>query len=177
MVLSPLSFLGFKHCAGRATELVMQWAEAGRKIRRPKGGKDDDGKSDNECRFRKGSELALKQLLLVMVECTTVPVEAIARLGCSCFRWEDVKYDYPLWFFSSISLCRNRHIILTSGPSLSVHEWNVVCLSLCRAAQLTLYPLHQLMCPFNRGTDGFYGDVGDVKVAARRDSCKRETHR
>ncbi len=99
MIFSPLPFLGFKHCAGRATELVMQWAEAGRKVRRPKGGKDDDGKSDNECRFRKGSELALKQLLLVMVECTTVPVEAIARLGCSCFRWEDLKDDFPRWSF------------------------------------------------------------------------------
>ncbi len=102
MVLSPLPFLGFKHCAGRATELVMQWAEAGRKVRRPKGGKDDDGKSDNECRFRKGSELALKQLLLVMVECTTVPVEAIARLGCSCFRWEDFKKIFFSLIFSSI---------------------------------------------------------------------------
>ncbi len=28
-----------------------------------------------------------------------------------------------------------------------------------------------------RGSDSFYGDVGDVRVAARRDSCKRETHR
>ncbi len=70
-----------------------------------------------------------------------------------------------------------RHIILTSGPELSCREWNVVCLSLCRSAQLTLYPLHQLMSPFHRGSDSFYGDIGDVKVAARRDSCKKETHR
>ena len=77
-----------------------------------------------------------------------------------------------IYFFS-------RHIIQTGGPSssLSEHRWTLVCLSVCRASQLTLYPLHQLMAPFQQGSSNFYGDAGDVKVAARRDSCKRESHR
>ena len=71
----------------------------------------------------------------------------------------------------------SRHIILSGGPSFNRQQWNIVCLSLCRATQLTLQPLHQLMAPFHQGSANYYGDVGDVKVAARRDSCKRESHR
>ena len=33
------------------------------------------------------------------------------------------------------------------------------------------------MAPFYQGSSNFYGDVGDVKVAARRDSCKQESNR
>jgi hypothetical protein len=43
--------------------------------------------------------------------------------------------------------------------------------------QVTLYPLHQLMSPFERGSTNFYGDVADVKVAARKDSNRKENHR
>ncbi len=67
----------FKHCAGRATELVIGW------VGRGGGGAEDE-------RMRKGTALALKQLLLILTECTTVPVEAVARLGCSCFRWRTI---------------------------------------------------------------------------------------
>jgi brefeldin A-inhibited guanine nucleotide-exchange protein 3 len=48
---------------------------------------------------------------------------------------------------------------------------------LCRALQITLFPLHQIMAPFYQGSANFYGDLGQVKVAARRDSCRRECHR
>ncbi len=66
---------------------------------------------------------------------------------------------------------------MSGSTCFSREQWNIVCLSLCRATQLTLYPLHQLMAPFHQGSANFYGDVGDVKVAARRDSCKQESHR
>ena len=131
----------FKHCMGRTAEFVMTWIVL--------------TTNSNDKAKEKGSDLALKQLLLILIECTVVPVESIARLGCSCF----------------------RHIIMDGGPRFSSNRWNLVCLSLCRASQLALYPVHQLMAPFQQGTSNFYGDVGDVKVAARRDSCKRESHR
>ena len=44
----------------------------------------NDSCSDDS--FVRSSTLAMKQLLLILIECTTVPVESIARLGCSCFR-------------------------------------------------------------------------------------------
>ena len=68
--------------------------------------------------------------------------------------------------------------MILSGKNLfDRKQWDIICLSLCRAAQLTLYPLNQLMAPFYQGSSNFYGDVGEVKVAARRDSCKQESHR
>ena len=101
---------------GKTTDLVMSWLRACKGI-----GLDD------------GLTLALKQMLLILIECTVVPVESIARLGCSCL----------------------RHIVISSaspddsgGILFGDKQWDVVCLSLCRATQLTLYPLHQLMAPF-----------------------------
>ena len=60
----------FKHCMGRTTELVMTWL------------KMDAAAGE----YQKSLTLSLKQVLLVLIECTVVPVESIARLGCSCLR-------------------------------------------------------------------------------------------
>ncbi|TRY76541.1 hypothetical protein TCAL_00090 [Tigriopus californicus] len=128
----------FKHCMGKTTELVLTWMV-----------------HPNRKSVENHIYLMFKQLLLILIECTVIPVETIARLGCSCF----------------------RHIITSQSQCFSRKEWNVLCLSLCRASQITLYPLHQIMSPFYAGSSNFYGDMGDVKVAARRDSSKRETHR
>jgi hypothetical protein len=38
-------------------------------------------------------------------------------------------------------------------------------------------PVHQLMASFQRGSTRFYGDIGTVRVAARRDSTLKETNR
>ena len=56
---------------GRTTELVMNWLQI------PNAGSKE---------FSASLTLALKQLLLILIECTVVPVESVARLGCSCFR-------------------------------------------------------------------------------------------
>uniref|UniRef100_A0A0K2TKT2 Mon2/Sec7/BIG1-like HDS domain-containing protein n=1 Tax=Lepeophtheirus salmonis TaxID=72036 RepID=A0A0K2TKT2_LEPSM len=122
----------FKHCMGKTTELVLKWLKV-----------------------KPNSLLVLKQLLLVLVECTLVPIEGIARLGCACF----------------------RHILLSRSTELTKEQWTTVVLSLCRAGQLTLYPLHQIMVAFHRGSSNFYGDVGSVQIAARRDSSRKENHR
>lgn len=63
----------FKHCMGRTTELVMNWLKM-------------ESKESNNHRHEKSQTLALKQTLLVLIECTVVPVDSIARLGCSCLR-------------------------------------------------------------------------------------------
>ncbi|XP_021942345.1 brefeldin A-inhibited guanine nucleotide-exchange protein 3 isoform X2 [Zootermopsis nevadensis] len=99
--------------------------------------------------------LMLKQLLLVMVECIVQPTESIARLGCACI----------------------RHVILSAGPVLTPDQWHITCLALHRACSVSLHSLQQLMVAFCPGSHSFYGDVGQVKVAARRDCTTRESER
>lgn len=90
---------------------------------------------------------ALKQLLLILVECIAQPQEPIARLGASCI----------------------RHIILTSGHLLTDNQWSIVCTSLHRACNVSLTPLKQITYAFQENSNSFYGDLAIVKVAARRD--------
>ncbi|GLG94562.1 LOW QUALITY PROTEIN: uncharacterized protein GBIM_01757, partial [Gryllus bimaculatus] len=99
--------------------------------------------------------LMLKQLLLVMVECVVQPTESIARLGCACI----------------------RHAVLTAGPYLTEEQWRVAAAALHRASSVALHSLQQLSAAFRPGSHSFYGDVGQVKVAARRDCTARESAR
>ncbi|XP_067003777.2 brefeldin A-inhibited guanine nucleotide-exchange protein 3 [Anabrus simplex] len=99
--------------------------------------------------------LMLKQLLLVMVECIVQPTESIARLGCACI----------------------RHVILSAGAVLTPQQWQVTCVALHRACSVSLHCLQQLMVAFRPSSHSFYGDVGQVKVAARRDCTVRESER
>ncbi|GFS27280.1 brefeldin A-inhibited guanine nucleotide-exchange protein 3-like [Elysia marginata] len=94
-------------------------------------------------------QLLLQQTMDVFTECVAQPVENISRLGCSCI----------------------RHILLSSGPSLSEHLWHVSVGAVERALGVTMYNLRLLMSLFHANSDNFYGDVGQVKVATRKD-CK-----
>ena len=49
--------------------------------------------------------------------------------------------------------------------------------SLSRAMEVTLYSLKQLMTPFHEDSDNFYGDVGHVKIAVRKDCSGIECER
>ncbi|XP_063243212.1 brefeldin A-inhibited guanine nucleotide-exchange protein 3 [Bacillus rossius redtenbacheri] len=105
--------------------------------------------------YESSATLMLKQLLLVMVECVVQPTESIARLGCACI----------------------RHVILSTGALLSPDQWQVACVALHRACSVSLHSLRQLVVVFRPGSHSFYGDVGQVKVAARRDCTARESDR
>jgi len=52
--------------------------------------------------------------------------------------------------------------------------WWQAAQTIRRAFDVTLYSLRQLMTPFHASSENFYGDVGQVKVAVRRDSTPRE---
>ncbi|XP_071578313.1 brefeldin A-inhibited guanine nucleotide-exchange protein 3 isoform X1 [Temnothorax nylanderi] len=99
--------------------------------------------------------LMLKQLLLVMAECVVQPTESIARLGCACI----------------------RHILVSSGPLLTPEQWEVCGVACYRACSNSLQELHQLTMAFSPRSESFYGDVAQVKVAARRDATPEETER
>ncbi|XP_020284178.1 brefeldin A-inhibited guanine nucleotide-exchange protein 3 [Pseudomyrmex gracilis] len=99
--------------------------------------------------------LMLKQLLLVMAECVVQPTESIARLGCACI----------------------RHVLVSSGPLLTSEQWEVCGVACYRACSNSLQELHQLTMAFSPRSESFYGDVAQVKVAARRDATPEETER
>lgn len=133
----------FKHCCGLASELVVDYLHH-----------LQTDKSDHFVE-NPAATLALKQLLLILVECITQPSENIARLGTSCI----------------------RHIILSAGKILTVGQWEILVVALHRACTISLNPLHQLTLAFKENSDSFYGDLATVKVAARKDSTVSENKR
>uniref|UniRef100_A0A6P7F2C8 Brefeldin A-inhibited guanine nucleotide-exchange protein 3 isoform X1 n=2 Tax=Diabrotica virgifera virgifera TaxID=50390 RepID=A0A6P7F2C8_DIAVI len=134
----------FKHCCGLASELVVDYLYDLHK---------SDANLVNE--DHPGATLALKQLLLILIDCISQPSENIARLGSSCM----------------------RHIILSAGKILSIRQWEILVLALHRACAISLNPLYQLCLVFKENSDSFYGDLATVKVAARKDTDLSENER
>ncbi|XP_057667053.1 brefeldin A-inhibited guanine nucleotide-exchange protein 3 isoform X2 [Diorhabda carinulata] len=133
----------FKHCCGLASELVVDYLYELQK-------NDDNLENDHP-----GAILALKQLLLILIDCISQPSENIARLGSSCI----------------------RHVILSAGKILTVYQWEILVLALHRACTVSLNPLYQLSLVFKEHSDSFYGDLATVKVAARKDTSVSENER
>ncbi|KAH6929002.1 hypothetical protein HPB50_022379 [Hyalomma asiaticum] len=103
----------------------------------------------------RGLMLMVHQLFLVLAECIAQPVEVVSRLGCACM----------------------RHLLVSGGPSLSPDLWRVAASSVWRATRATLLAAQQLMVCFHAGSENFYGDVGQAKVAVRRDCTRQEADR
>ncbi|XP_075552456.1 brefeldin A-inhibited guanine nucleotide-exchange protein 3 isoform X1 [Dermacentor variabilis] len=103
----------------------------------------------------RGLMLMVHQLFLVLAECIAQPVEVVSRLGCACM----------------------RHLLVSGGPSLSPDLWHVATSSVWRATRATLLSAQQLMVCFHAGSENFYGDVGQAKVAVRRDCTRQEADR
>ncbi|CAM1291637.1 KIAA1244 (predicted) [Pycnogonum litorale] len=102
-----------------------------------------------------GVQLMLRQLFTIMNECIAQPIEAISRLGCACI----------------------RHAVFSLGSVMNEELWTVTCDCLEQAVKITLHSIKQLMVCFDLDSDNFYGDVGHVKVAARRDCLVSESER
>ncbi|KAH9500620.1 hypothetical protein Btru_077109 [Bulinus truncatus] len=92
-------------------------------------------------------QLMLRQIFDVFKECVAQPVENISRLGCSCI----------------------RHIVLSAGPHMTESLWQICAIALRQALGVTTYNLKLLMALFHPNSDNFYGDIGQVKVATRKD--------
>ncbi|KAK7084572.1 hypothetical protein SK128_027350, partial [Halocaridina rubra] len=85
-----------------------------------------------------------------------------------------IYYLLGVLFHSSATL---RHVIGSCGTCLPPRFWDVVVCALHRSCQIALYPLYQLMNLFHPDSPNFYGDVGQVKVAARRDCTSKDSDR
>lgn len=136
----------FKHCCGMATELIVDYLHEIHSAQT----KDEIGDEENPA-----VNLALRQLLLILVECISQATENVARLGTSCI----------------------RHLILNAGEILSVYQWEILVTAIHRACTVSLNPMQQVMLAFKEDSDSFYGDLANVKVAARRDSTVEDNER
>ena len=135
------SIQGLKQTIGMTTDLILDWLTS--------------SSTSSDTVISKAATLMLKQMVIILIECTVVNCETIARLGCSCL----------------------KHLISAGSQKFSPNQWDIVLTGLVRASELTLYPSHQLMSSFMIGSENFYGDIGSVRVAARRDSTVMETNR
>ncbi|CAK1555734.1 unnamed protein product [Leptosia nina] len=135
----------FKQCCGMTTDTIVFYLHNLQQINIERSVEDNDKVHEP---FESAEvTFALKQIMLILVECIAQAQEPIARLGASCI----------------------RHIILTSGHLLTDNQWEIICTSLHRACNVSLSPLKQLTYAFKENSNSFYGDLAMVKVAARRD--------
>ncbi|KAJ8315611.1 hypothetical protein KUTeg_007761 [Tegillarca granosa] len=130
----------FKQCCGLCTDLIVDFIE-----------EFSGCKGDIEPMV----EMMLKQLLDVLIECISQPVEAISRLGCSCI----------------------RHILLSAGGSFTEEMWQIGGIAMQKALDTSTFYIQQLMVLFQINSENFYGDTGQVKVAMRQDSTPMECER
>lgn len=91
--------------------------------------------------------LALKQILLVLIECSAQSQESVARVGVSCL----------------------KHVILSTGHLFNETQWLIASSAIHRSCTVTVAPLRQLSFAFHEKSNSFYGDCASVKIAARRD--------
>lgn len=99
--------------------------------------------------------LTLKQILLVLIECSAQSQESVARVAISCL----------------------KHVILSTGQFFNEIQWLIACSAIHRCCNVTVAPLRQLSFAFHEKSNSFYGDCATVKVAARRDSTIEEIMR
>lgn len=127
---------------------------------------DDSSKGDNHqapvtpsiestSKISTSATLALKQLLLVLIECTAQTQESVARVGVSCL----------------------KHVILSTGHLFNESQWMIACSAIHRACTVTIAPLRQLSFAFNEKSTSLNGDCATVKIESCRDSSPEESHR
>lgn len=149
----------FKHCCCMTTDLVVEFIDKSQfqpskhkiDVKNPTETADEEEMS----KIPTAANLALKQLLLVLIECSVQPQESVSRIGVSCL----------------------KHIIFTIGYLFNEDQWLTICSAIHRASTINLAPLRQLSFAFHENSNSFYGDIATLKVAARRDCTLEEINR
>ena len=67
--------------------------------------------------------------------------------------------------------------MLSAGGSFTEEMWQICAVAMEKTLHVTTYYLQQLMLLFNVNSENFYGDLGQVKVAMRKDSTPEECER
>lgn len=66
---------------------------------------------------------------------------------------------------------------MSAGESFTEEMWQISAIAMENALDVTTYYLQELMFLFNVNSENFYGDLGQVKVAMRKDSTPTECDR
>lgn len=111
--------------------------------------------AESTSRISGPATLALKQLLLVLIECSAQTQETVARVGVSCL----------------------KHVILATGHLFNEAQWMIACSAIHRACTVTLAPLRQLSFAFHEKSTSLNGDCATVKIESCRDSTLDDTQR
>lgn len=110
---------------------------------------------EQNSKMNSAATLTLKQILLVLIECSAQSQESVARVGVSCL----------------------KHVILSTGHLFNETQWLIACSAIHRSCTCNIAALRQLSFAFHEKSNSFYGDMATVKVAARRDSTIDEIMR
>ena len=70
-----------------------------------------------------------------------------------------------------------RHILLSASGDFTEAMWQIIIDGLQHALDVTTYNVRQLMLVFRAHSENFYGDMGQVKVATRKDCSATEFYR
>lgn len=101
------------------------------------------------------SNLALKQLFIVLVEISAQPNEKISRVGVSCM----------------------KHLIFSLSNGFNAEQWEIASSAIHRASTVNLSRLRQLSIAFYENSNSFYGDLADIKITSRKDYASDDINR
>ncbi|KAL3881297.1 hypothetical protein ACJMK2_027752 [Sinanodonta woodiana] len=97
-----------------------------------------------------------------------------------CGHTSDLLVDFIKEFIGIYNYLLVLHILLSAGAHFTSTMWQIAVDGLENALKVTTYPLRQLMLLFHANSENFYGDIGQVKVATRKDctpmECVRMCH-
>ena len=65
-------------------------------------------------------------------------------------------------------------MLLSAGSDFSDRMWQIVLDGVQSTIEVTTYCMRQLMLLFKANSENFYGDIGQVKVATRKDCSPME---
>lgn len=158
----------FKHCCCMLTDLIVEFIEKSqyqsKSLKRKidtRGENDGNGEQEEEeededySRIPLAANLALKQMLIMLIECSVQSQESISRVGVSCI----------------------KHILFSIGYLFNEEQWLTICSAIHRATTINLAALRQLSAAFYENSNSFYGDIYTLKVTARRDCTLEEINR
>jgi len=64
--------------------------------------------------------------------------------------------------------------MLSGNEDFTESLWDIIITSIHQSLDITTYSLRQLMLLFHANSESFYGDIGQVKVATRKDCTVSE---
>ena len=89
--------------------------------------------------------------------------------ACKSSDFKTITYCYLKAYYTL-----SRHVLLSAGSDFTDRMWQIVLDGVQNTIEVTTYCMRQLMLLFKANSENFYGDIGQVKVATRKDCSPME---